>query len=171
VISDVAEAGILQHARERGIPARFIGPGQFKTRLDAAAEQAYVEALRDAGVDLVVLAGFMRVLKLPLLTAFAGRIVNIHPSLLPSFPGLAAWKQALDYGVKVTGCTVHFVDSGVDSGPVVGQMTVPVLDEDTPETLHQRIHEAEHRLYAECVAAIARGEIQVVGRQVKRRVT
>jgi len=98
--------------------------------------------------------------------AFEGRIVNIHPSLLPSFPGLEAWKQALDHGVKVTGCTVHFVDAGVDSGPIISQQTVPVLDNDTPETLHQRIHAAEHELYPKCVAAIACGEISVAGRLV-----
>jgi phosphoribosylglycinamide formyltransferase 1 len=122
--------------------------------------------LRATRIDLIVLAGFMRVLKGDFLRAFEGRIVNIHPSLLPSFPGLEAWKQALDYGVKTTGCTVHFVDAGVDSGPILGQQTVPVLDHDTPETLHQRIHAAEHELYPKCVAAIARGEISVVGRRV-----
>jgi len=92
--------------------------------------------------------------------------VNIHPSLLPSFPGLEAWKQALEAGVKVTGCTVHFVDAGVDSGPIIGQQTVPVLDDDTSETLHQRIHAAEHELYPQCVAALARGDISVKGRRV-----
>ncbi len=96
----------------------------------------YVGALQAAKVDLVVLAGFMRVLKGDFLRAFEGRIVNIHPSLLPSFPGLEAWKQALDHGVKVTGCTVHFVDAGVDAGPIIGQQTVPVLDNDTPDSLH-----------------------------------
>src|SRR5213079_1485326 len=99
-----------------------------------------------AEVDLVVLAGFMRVLKGEFLTAFEGRIINIHPSLLPSFPGLEAWKQALDYGVKLTGCTVHFVDAGVDAGPIIAQQAVPVLDEDTPETLYQRIQATEHEL-------------------------
>ena len=166
VLSDVAEAGILERARERNIRARFLAPGKFRTKLDEEAEQAYIEALRAAGVDLVVLAGFMRVLKEGLLRAFAGRIINIHPSLLPSFPGLAAWKQAFEHGVKVTGCTVHFVDAGVDSGPIIGQQTVPVLDDDTPETLHQRIQTAEHELYPRCVAAIARGEIAVQGRRV-----
>ena len=119
-----------------------------------------------ARVDLVVLAGFMRVLKGDFLRAFEGRIVNIHPSLLPSFPGLEAWKQALDHGVKVAGCTVHYVDAGVDSGAIIGQQTVPVLDGDTAETLHQRIHAAEHQLYPECVGAIARGQISVQGRKV-----
>jgi phosphoribosylglycinamide formyltransferase-1 len=166
VLSDVETAGILAGARERNIPARFIPPGKFRTKLDEEAERAFVEALKSANVDLVVLAGFMRVLKGDFLRAFEGRIVNIHPSLLPSFPGLEAWKQALDHGVKVTGCTVHFVDAGVDAGPIIGQQPVPVLDNDTPETLHQRIHAAEHKLYPECVAAIARGEISVVGRRV-----
>ncbi|MGD0259957.1 MAG: phosphoribosylglycinamide formyltransferase [Verrucomicrobiota bacterium] len=166
VLSDVADAGILARARERGIRARFIRPGKFRTKLDEEAERAYVEALRAAEVDLVVLAGFMRVLKDAFLRAFAGCIVNIHPSLLPSFPGLAAWQQALAHGVRVTGCTVHFVDGGVDSGPIIGQQTVPVLDDDTPETLHQRIQAAEHVLYPQCVAAIARGEVAVRGRRV-----
>ena len=166
VISNVPDAGILRRARERNIPAQFIAPGKFRTRLEAEAERAYVAALRAAEVDLVVLAGFMRVLKEEFLSAFAGRMVNIHPSLLPSFPGLEAWKQALDYGVKVTGCTVHFVDAGVDSGPIIGQQTVPVRDDDTPESLHQRIHAAEHELYPRCVAAIASGQIEVRGRTV-----
>jgi len=164
VVSDVEGAGILERARARKIPARSIPPGKFRTKLDEDAERAYVEALRAAQVDLIALAGFMRVLKGDFLRAFEGRIVNIHPSLLPSFPGLEAWKQALDAGVKFTGCTVHFVDAGVDSGPIIGQQTVPVLDDDTPETLHQRIHAAEHELYPRCVAAIARGEIEVRGR-------
>jgi phosphoribosylglycinamide formyltransferase-1 len=167
VLSDVAEAGILQRAKERGLPAQFIPPGKFRTKLDEEAEQSFVAGLQEAKVDLIVLAGFMRVLKGDFLRAFEGRIVNIHPSLLPSFPGLEAWKQALDHGVKFTGCTVHFVDAGVDSGAIIGQQTVPVLDDDTPETLHQRIHIAEHELYPKCVAAIARGEVSVQGRRVK----
>jgi phosphoribosylglycinamide formyltransferase 1 len=166
VLSDVAEAGILDRANEREVPARFVPPGQFRTKLDEEAERSSIKALRDASVDLVVLAGFMRVLKGEFLRAFEGQIVNIHPSLLPSFPGLEAWKQALDYGVKVTGCTVHFVDAGVDSGPVIGQQTVPVFDADTAQSLHQRIHAAEHELYPKCVAAIARGDIHVQGRCV-----
>ena len=166
VLSDVETAGILAQARERNLPARFIPPGKFRTKLDEEAERAFVGALQEAKVDLIVLAGFMRVLKGDFLRAFEGRIVNIHPSLLPSFPGLEAWRQALDHGVKVTGCTVHFVDAGVDAGPIIGQQTVPVLDQDTPDTLIQRIHTAEHELYSRCVAAIARGEISVVGRRV-----
>ncbi|HKW31141.1 MAG TPA: phosphoribosylglycinamide formyltransferase [Verrucomicrobiae bacterium] len=166
VLSDIEGAGILGHARARNLPARFIPPGKFRTKLDEDAERAFVGALQAAQVDLVVLAGFMRVLKGDFLRAFEGRIVNIHPSLLPSFPGLEAWKQALDHGVRVTGCTVHFVDAGVDAGPIIGQQTVPVLDDDTPDSLIQRIHGAEHELYPRCVAAIAHGEISVVGRRV-----
>ena len=169
VLSDVESAGILGHARERNLPARFIAPGKFRTKLDEEAENAYIQALREANVNLIVLAGFMRVLKGDFLRAFEGRIVNIHPSLLPSFPGLEAWKQALEAGVKVTGCTVHFVDAGVDSGPIIGQQTVPVLDDDTTDTLHQRIHAAEHELYPKCVAALARGDISVKARRVMWR--
>ena len=166
VLSDVEASGILAQARERKLPAQFVPPGKFRTKLDEAAEQAFVTALQNARVDLIVLAGFMRVLKGNFLQAFEGRIVNIHPSLLPSFPGLEGWKQALDHGVKVTGCTVHFVDAGVDSGAIIGQQSVPVLDQDTPESLHQRIHAAEHELYPRCVAALARGELTVHGRRV-----
>jgi len=166
VLSDVETAGILVHARERNIPARFIAPGKFRTKLDEEAENLYIRGLQEAKVDLIVLAGFMRVLKGDFLRAFEGCMVNVHPSLLPSFPGLEAWKQALEAGVRVTGCTVHFVDAGVDSGPIIGQQTVPVLDDDTTETLHQRIHVAEHELYPQCVGALARGEITIKGRQV-----
>ena len=164
VISDVEDAGILGHATERGLPARYLPPGKFRTKLDEEAEAAYLAALREAQVDLVVLAGFMRILKGEFLRAFEGRVVNIHPSLLPSFPGLAAWKQALDYGVKLTGCTVHYVDQGVDTGPIIGQRAVPVLDGDTAESLHARIQVAERELYPAAVAAIARGEVKVRGR-------
>jgi phosphoribosylglycinamide formyltransferase-1 len=166
VLSDVETAGILSHARDRNIPARFIPPGKFRTKLEEEAERAFVTALQNANVDLIVLAGFMRVLKGDFLRAFAGRIVNIHPSLLPCFPGLESWRQALDHGVKLAGCTVHFVDAGVDSGAIIGQTAVPVLDDDTAETLHQRIHAAEHELYPRCVAALARQEISVAGRRV-----
>jgi phosphoribosylglycinamide formyltransferase-1 len=171
VLADVPDAGILERAAERGIPACFLSPGKFKTRLDDDTERLWVDELRRAETDLIVLAGFMRVLKGNFLKAFAGRIVNIHPSLLPAFPGLQAWKQALNHGVKVTGCTVHFVDAGVDAGAIIGQQVVPVLDDDTPETLHARIHEAEHELYPKCIAALARGELRVEGRRVKSALT
>jgi phosphoribosylglycinamide formyltransferase-1 len=165
VISDVESAGILEHARSRGIAARFIPPGKFRTKLDDTAEAEYIRTLKEAGVDLVVLAGFMRILKGEFLRTFEHRVVNIHPSLLPSFPGLEAWKQALDYGVKVTGCTVHMVDQGVDTGAILAQQTVPVLPGDTPQTLHARIQEAERVLYPATVAALARSEVTVQGRQ------
>lgn len=169
VLSDVEDAGILQHARERQLSARFVPPGRFRTKLDDEAEAAYIAALKDAGAEWIVLAGFMRILKGEFLRAFPDRVINIHPSLLPSFPGLEAWKQALDYGVKVTGCTVHLVDQGVDSGPVLGQHTVPVLDDDTPATLHARIQEQERLLYPNVIADLARGRIQWHGRRAVRR--
>jgi len=168
VLSDVEDAAILQRAREAGVACGHIAPGKFRTKLDEAAEATYIKALTDAKVDLVVLAGFMRILKGEFLRAFEGRVVNVHPSLLPAFPGLEAWKQALDHGVKVTGATVHFVDQGVDDGAIIMQETVPVLDSDTPEILHARIHEAEHRIYPEAIAAIARGEIALRGRRTVR---
>ena len=169
VASDVEGAGILDQARRRNLPAQFIPPGKFRTKLDDEAERVFIAALQSAQVDLIVLAGFMRILKGEFLRAFAGRVINIHPSLLPSFPGLEAWKQALDCGVKVTGCTVHFVDQGVDSGPIIAQQTVPVLAGDTAATLHARIQAAEHELYPAAVAALARGEIEVRGRQVLKK--
>lgn len=166
VISDVADAGILARAGERGIAARHIPPGKFRTKLDEEAEAAYIAALREARVDLVVLAGFMRILKGEFLRAFADRVINIHPSLLPSFPGLEAWRQALDYGVKVTGCTVHFVDQGVDTGAIIAQQTVPVLDGDTAESLHARIQSAEHELYPAAIRLLAAQRLTVRGRRV-----
>jgi phosphoribosylglycinamide formyltransferase-1 len=166
VLSDVADSGILARAIERKLPAEFIPPGKFRTKLDDQAEHLFVEELRKADVDLVVMAGFMRILKGDFLRAFAGRVVNIHPSLLPAFPGLEAWTQALEHGVKVTGCTVHFVDQGVDSGPIIAQETVPVLPADTAQTLHERIQECERQLYPQAVAALAEGRIRVEGRRV-----
>jgi phosphoribosylglycinamide formyltransferase-1 len=165
VISDVESAGILQHARERGLPAEFVAPGKFRTKLDEESERTYIAKLQEARVDLIVLAGFMRILKGDFLRAFQNRVVNIHPSLLPAFPGLEAWKQALDYGVKVAGCTVHFVDQGVDSGPIIAQETVPVLAGDSAASLHARIQDAERKIYPAVIAGFARGEIQIQGRQ------
>ncbi|MDG2212217.1 MAG: phosphoribosylglycinamide formyltransferase, partial [Verrucomicrobiota bacterium] len=155
VLSDVKESEILQHARRMGLMARYIAPGKFRTKLDEEAEEAYSNALREADVDLVVLAGFMRILKGRLLKSFPGKVINIHPSLLPSFPGLEAWKQALDYGVKYTGTTVHFVDQGIDSGAIINQEPVPLLEGDTPESLLDRIHQTEHRIYPKAIADIA----------------
>ena len=169
VLSDAPEAAILERARERGVPARFLPPGRFRTKLDEDAERAYVAALREARVDLIVLAGFMRILKGEFLRAFPQRVLNIHPALLPAFPGLESWKQALDYGVKVTGCTIHFVDQGIDTGPIVVQRAVPVLDDDTPESLHARIQVEEHRAYPEALALMASGRLWLDGRRVRAR--
>ncbi|MGZ4984826.1 MAG: phosphoribosylglycinamide formyltransferase [Chthoniobacterales bacterium] len=154
VISDVSDAGILQIAKEFNVPHAFLPPGKFRTRLEPKAETELVRMLRDAAVELVVLAGFMRVLKAPTLDAFPHRIINIHPSLLPKFPGLEAWKQALVAGETVTGCTVHYVDSGVDSGEIIAQQQVPILPNDTPETLHARIQIAERALYPQVIAQL-----------------
>ena len=166
VSSDNAGAFILDRARKRGIPAHFVGPSRFKTKLEPELEEQIAGILKDAGVELVALAGYMRVVKTPLLTAFAGKMLNVHPSLLPAFPGLHAWEQALNYGVRVTGCTVHFVNAGVDAGPIVLQQTVPVLAGDTPATLHQRIQVAEHTLLPEAIRLFALGKLQVTDRQV-----
>jgi len=155
VASDHADAGILDRAREFGLPAEALPRSAFKTKLEPEIEAALASSIRRSGADLVVLAGYMRVVKAPLLEAFPERIVNIHPSILPAFKGLAAWKQALDAGVAETGCTVHWVNAEVDGGDVLGQERVPVLPGDTPETLHARIHEAEHRLYPAVLARLA----------------
>ncbi len=154
VISDVFDAGILDIAREFGVPNAYLAPGNFRTRLSPEAELALVRMLRDAAVELVVLAGYMRVLKGPTLEAFPHKIFNIHPSLLPKFPGLEAWKQALAAHETVTGCTVHYVDPGVDSGEIIAQREVPILPDDTPESLHERIQIAERELYPAAIAAV-----------------
>lgn len=157
VLSDVAEAGILGIAREFSVPAIFVEPGAFRTKLEPLREVELAATLQKAGVELLVLAGFMRVLKEPTLQAFPRRIINIHPSLLPKFPGTAAWKQALAAGETVTGVTVHYVDAGVDSGEIIAQREVPILPGDTPETLHARIQVAERALYPEVIGRIAAG--------------
>jgi len=156
VISDVFDAPILNIAREFSIPNAYLPPGQFRTRLEPQAENDLVRMLRDASVELVVLAGFMRVLKSPMLDAFPRCIVNIHPSLLPKFPGLEAWKQALVAGEKVTGCTVHYVDEKIDHGDIIVRREVPILPNDTPESLHARIQIAEHELYPTVIGQICR---------------
>ncbi len=169
IVSDVENAKILDRARQAGIEAIYLAPGKFRTKLEPDVEQQYVTALRERNVELVCLAGFMRVLKDDFLKAFPGRVINIHPALLPAFPGLQSWKQALDYGAKVAGCTVHFVDAGVDSGPIIVQAAVPVLDSDTAQTLHARIQVEEHRIYPEAVRLIAEGRLVLEGRRVLRR--
>lgn len=167
VLSDVADAGVLAAARQHGVRSEYRSPGGFRTKLDEEAEDAYVRMIQEAGAEFVVLAGFMRILKGPFLRAFPQRVVNIHPSLLPAFPGLEAWQQALDHGVKITGCTVHLVDESVDNGIIIAQAAVPVEDGDTAATLHARIQVAEHTLYPAALAALIRGEIQIDGRRTR----
>jgi phosphoribosylglycinamide formyltransferase-1 len=154
VISDVLTAPILEIAREFSVPNAYLPPGQFRTRLEPSVEAELVRMLREAGVDLVVLAGFMRVLKSTILEAFRHRIINIHPSLLPKFPGLEAWKQALAAGESVTGCTVHYVDEKIDHGDIIAQREVPILPNDSAESLHARIQVAEHELYPAVIAQL-----------------
>jgi len=156
VISDVFDAPILDIAREFSVPNAYLPPGNFRTRLEPQVEMELVQMLRAAAVELVVLAGFMRVLKSPMLGAFQQRILNIHPSLLPKFPGLEAWKQALAAGDKVTGCTVHYVDEKIDHGDIIAQREVAILPNDTPESLHARIQLVEHELYPEVIARLCR---------------
>lgn len=146
VLSDVKDSRILQIAEEHHVPAEYIYPGSFRTKLETNQEQEYVLKLKSASVDYVVLAGFMRVIKEPLLKAFSNRIINIHPSLLPAFKGIKAWEQALKYGVKVTGCTVHYVNEDLDSGKIIAQKIVEVLENDTAGSLHDRIQLEEHKL-------------------------
>ncbi len=154
VVSDVLDAPILDIAREFGVPNAFLPPGRFRTRLEPEAEDQLVKMLRDAGVELVALAGFMRVVHEPMLNAFPRRVINIHPSLLPKFPGLEAWKQALAAGEKVTGCTVHYVDEKIDHGRIVAQRETTILSNDTPESLHSRIQILEHELYPAVIAEL-----------------
>ena len=162
VLSDVLDAPILEIAREFAIPNAYFPPGQFRTRLEPNAEAELVQMLRDAEVDLVVLAGFMRVLKSPILEAFPRRIINIHPSLLPKFPGLEAWKQALDAGETATGCTVHYVDEKIDHGDIIAQREVPILPNDSAESLHARIQIAEHELYPAMIEKLCRERDRVL---------
>ncbi len=166
VISDNPDALALERAKREGIKAICIPSKKYKTILSKKVEKKYVEVLKENKVDLVCLAGFMRVLKSTFIESFPNRIINIHPSLLPAFPGLEAWKQALEYGVRFTGCTVHFVNEGVDAGPVILQAVVPVLPDDTPETLHKRIQEKEHVIYPLAIKLIYEGRIIISGRKV-----
>lgn len=154
VISDVLDAPILEIAREFGVANAYLPPGHFRTRLEPNVEAQLVGMLKDAEAEVVVLAGFMRVLKEQMLAAFPRRIVNIHPSLLPNFPGLEAWKKALAANEKWTGVTVHYVDEQVDHGDIIAQRKVPVMSDDTPESLHARIQEVEHVLYPEALQQV-----------------
>ncbi|MBO7684231.1 MAG: phosphoribosylglycinamide formyltransferase [Kiritimatiellae bacterium] len=167
VLSDVADAKILDRARRRSIPCRHLDCSPWKTKLEGPAEDECIRLLREAGVDTVALAGFMRIVKPGLLAAFPDRVVNIHPALLPAFPGVHGWTQALDYGCKVAGVTVHFVDAGTDTGPILVQRAVPVLEGDTPEALHARIQEQERVAYPEALRIVASGAYRIEGRRVR----
>ncbi len=166
VLSDVPDAGILARARRHGLPAEHLDAAPYRTKLDGAAEQRAIETLERHGVQWVVLAGFMRIVKSGILQRFEDRVLNIHPSLLPAFPGLEAWRQAIDYGVKISGCTVHWVDAGTDTGPILLQRAVPVLEGDTPQSLHARIQQAEHEAYPEALRLVAARRVQRSGRRV-----
>ena len=155
VIADVEDAYILERAAQQGIPARYISAAPFKTKLEGQAEAEYLAELRRHDAEVIVLAGFMRIVKGGILAAFENRVLNIHPALLPAFPGVESWKQALDHGVKIAGCTVHIVDAGIDSGPILVQRAVPVLPDDSPETLHARIQVEEHLAYPEALQGVA----------------
>ena len=153
-LSDNPGAYLLERARLRGIPCDVIDCQGYKTKFPDEVQLRTVDRLRSAGVEIVCLAGFMRLVKRPMLDAFPGRILNIHPSLLPAFPGVEAWRQALEAGASESGCTVHLVDDGMDTGPVVLQARVPVLPGDTAESLHARIQVEEHRIYPEAVKLV-----------------
>jgi len=167
VISDVEAAQALARACDAGIDARFVEPGPKRAYLSEEAEGAIIGLLDEFKVDLVCLAGFMRILGPRLIRHFKWRLVNIHPSLLPAFPGLNVQRKALEYGVKFSGCTVHFVDEGVDTGPIVIQAVVPVLEGDTEEKLAQRILKEEHRIYTEAVNLFGEGRLKIDGRVVR----
>ena len=164
VVSDVATAEALQRARRHGVEARHVDPQAYPTR--QAFDQAVMAILRAAAVDLVCLAGFMRLLGAEFVAAYRHRIMNIHPALLPAFPGLHVQPKALEYGVKVSGCTVHFVDEGTDTGPIIMPAAVPVFDDDTEDTLSARILRYEHQIYPEAIRLFAEGRLEVRGRRV-----
>ena len=164
VISDNAEARGLETARSKGIPAYAINPHRHPEK--AAYEAAVLQVLSQHAVSFVVLAGYMRIVGPVLLNHFPGRILNIHPSLLPAFPGLHAQRQALEHGVRFSGCTVHFVDAGMDTGPIIGQRVVPVMPDDTEDTLSARILAQEHELYPECLKRVTEEPYEIRGRIV-----
>ncbi|WP_303721112.1 phosphoribosylglycinamide formyltransferase [Malonomonas rubra] len=164
VLSNNPDAGALERAAKAGIPSVCVNHRDYADR--QSFDQAVIRTLQEAGVDLVVLAGFMRLISEVFIAAFPQRIVNIHPALLPAFPGLHVQKKALEYGARFAGCTVHFVDTGVDTGPIIIQAVVPILDNDTEETLSARILEQEHKIYPQAIQLIAEGRVKVEGRRV-----
>lgn len=164
VISNVADAYALERAKNHGIDAVCIDPSNFESKYEY--EQEILRTLSSYGTDLVLLAGYMKIIGKEIIGAYRNRIMNIHPALLPSFKGLHAQKQALDHGVKVAGCTVHFVDEGLDSGPIILQRCVEVLPDDTEEILADRILEQEHKIFPEAVKLFVEGKLKVEGRVV-----
>ncbi len=165
VISDQADAFSLERARKHTIPAAHISAKGYKGKRDEY-DGLLVEELRKRGVELVILAGFMRIITPTLIRAFPNRIMNIHPALLPSFPGLHVQKAAIEHGVRFSGCTVHFVDEGMDTGPIIIQAVVPVLDNDTEEALSSRILAQEHKIFSRAIQLYAEGRLTVKGRRV-----
>jgi len=161
VLSDVEDAGILAHARERKLPAQFIAPGKFRTKLDEEAEGAFVAALQLARVDLVVLAGFMRVLTAEFVNRYYGKLINIHPSLLPAFPGLHTHRQALASGVRIHGCSVHFVTPQLDHGPIIAQAAVAVHNNDTEDSLAARVLQQEHQIYPQVLRWLCADRVSI----------
>ena len=168
LITGNSDAEAIAIADEFSVPWHFVDAGARRGRLQDGAEESIVAICQQAGVELIVLAGFMRILRGPLLENFSGRIINIHPSLLPSFPGLRAEKQALAYGARVSGATVHYVDDSVDGGPIILQDTVTIEDHDTEDTLKAKIRSIEHRLLPQTIELIARGRVRVNGRRVEQ---
>ena len=168
VVSNKKDAVGLERAQSQGIKSVYHDPSPFKGSPNSreSYDQALVEILRTHGVELVILAGYMKIVTRVLLDAYQWKVMNIHPSLLPSFPGLSAQQQALDWGVKISGCTVHFVTEGVDEGPIIIQAAVPVMEGDTSETLSARILKEEHRIFSEAIRLYAEGRLQIQGRQV-----
>jgi len=167
VISNNPDAFALERAKKHHLESIVIDHSEFTTREDF--DQRMIDVLTSHSVDLVIMAGFMRILSTLFLRSFPMRIINIHPALLPSFQGLHAQRQALDYGVKFSGCTVHFADEGVDTGPIIIQSVVPVYDDDTEESLQKRILKEEHRIYPQAIQLITEGKVEIAGRKVKIR--
>jgi len=167
VLSDNRDAPVLEKVRNLGVKAIWLDPGPKRTFLIHEVEAKWIQVLREHNIDYVLLAGFMRVIKKSMLDAFAGRILNIHPALLPSFKGLEAQRQAWEHGVKYSGATVHFVDASLDGGPIILQEPVKVADDDTAESLAAHILEVEHRIYPEAVRLLAQGRLRIERRRVR----
>lgn len=165
LITDNPSAYAIQRAKKHGIEYKVIKPDEFSSKDEFF--KIIAQELQKRAVDLVILAGFMRIVKKPLIDAYPNRIMNIHPAILPSFPGLHGQKQALEYGVKISGCTVHFVDEGMDTGPIIIQAAVPVYHDDTEETLSERILKLEHKIYPEAIRLFSEGRLEIHGRIVR----